>query len=267
MNLPYSEFLGHVADRVTTRDSAFSEVLDDAGMEIPTHTHDHHHFQMVIAGVFVTGARQDGFCGPGALIFNPAGTTHRDRFHLRGGRFLAGSISGAFLGPAAEFPQGIERARVFEDSVEAWLGSRMLCELRFADTASASVLDSLLIELLDQVAHGSVAPAAAPPSWLRRAVEQIEDQPEEPLRVAAVAAAAGVHPFHLTRTFRRFFRCTAGEYLRRVRVKRACGLLRGTSHSIARTAVLAGFADQSELTKVLRRYTGFTPARYRLAFH
>jgi AraC family transcriptional regulator len=81
--------------------------------------------------------------------------------------------------------------------------------------------------------------------------------------VAELASRAGVHPLHFARTFRRFQRCSPGEYLRRRRAERAAELILQTRLPLADVAQRSGFSDQSHLTRAMRRYFGATPARLR----
>jgi AraC family transcriptional regulator len=78
-----------------------------------------------------------------------------------------------------------------------------------------------------------------------------------------VAARVGVHPFHLSKVFRRFRRQTMGDYVQRLRVQYACRLLTSGETSLAEVALAAGFADQSHFTRVCRRLTGTTPGALR----
>jgi transcriptional regulator GlxA family with amidase domain len=63
--------------------------------------------------------------------------------------------------------------------------------------------------------------------------------------------------------FRRVFRATVGEYVRRLRVDAAQRMLTNSDISLAQIALETGFADQSHLTRVFRRATGLTPKLYR----
>ena len=56
---------------------------------LPRHSHASSHFVLVVRGTYITEARnQERLYGPGTLIYNPIGTTHRDRFQNGRGRFL-----------------------------------------------------------------------------------------------------------------------------------------------------------------------------------
>ncbi len=79
-----------------------------------------------------------------------------------------------------------------------------------------------------------------------------------------LGAAAGVHPLHLARAFRRYFGCSVGGYVRRLRVEAASCALLDADEPLARVAHRFGFTDQSHFTRVFARVMGVPPGRFRL---
>jgi AraC family transcriptional regulator len=102
----------------------------------------------------------------------------------------------------------------------------------------------------------------ASPPWLRRAEEFLRDNFSQQFSCEDVANAAGVHPAHLARVFRRNHDCTIGEYVRRLRLDFAAQALSQDS-SLAEVASAAGFSDQSHLSRIFRNHFGLTPSQYR----
>jgi len=264
VNLRYAEFVGRIDRDLRTGSFAFSEVAKTEDLEIPLHTHADPHFQFILSGTFSTDVYPGRICGPGLLVFNPAGTTHSDRIVSNQGHFATTSISSAYLHKLTADVALPDHPAAFLDTKESWLATRLCYELHYADDFTESVVDGLTVELLSRMTIQPFAVHARPP-WLGRAIELMEDSFGRSIHVSDIASAIGVHPFHLTRTLRRFLGCSAGEYLRACRLRRTCELLRNTSYSLARIAAAAGFADQSELSKATRRHLGFTPAGYRRA--
>jgi AraC family transcriptional regulator len=141
---------------------------------------------------------------------------------------------------------------------------RLFGEFGHMDSFSPLALEGLGLELLAVACRSAQrAKGSGPPAWLRRARELLNDCSDQPLKLPEIAAAAGVHPGHLARTFRQHYHCSPGEYARRLRVERACRLLFRGNAPLAEVALEAGFADQSHFSSVFKRYTGFTPAEYR----
>jgi AraC family transcriptional regulator len=83
------------------------------------------------------------------------------------------------------------------------------------------------------------------------------------LALERLAAEAGVHPVHLSRTFRRFRGRTLGDYLQELRVRHVCQGLADADRPLVDLSLDAGFTDQSHCTRVFKRLTGMTPGVFR----
>ncbi len=129
--------------------------------------------------------------------------------------------------------------------------------------------ESLLAWVLGQLItrHADVAAAVdrpSAPAALRRARECLEDRVAENVRLADLAAEAGLSPFHLLRQFRARFGLPPHAYQRQIRIDRAKALLR-QGVPPAEVAHLVGFADQSHLTRWFKRTFGVTPVQFHRA--
>ena len=125
-------------------------------------------------------------------------------------------------------------------------------------------MEALACDLLDALVPAQVA---ALPRHVKRACSLLQERIAHPWSLSELAFEAGVHPMHLARAFRRYTGESIGQALRRLRVERASRLLVETSSSLAEIATASGFADQAHLTRVFRRHTAVTPARYRACLH
>lgn len=90
----------------------------------------------------------------------------------------------------------------------------------------------------------------------------IEGHFARPVRLDSLAALAGVGRYRLIRAFKAAYGVPPYAYLTNVRVRRAIQLLRG-GMPVAEAALECGFADQSHLSRLVKRSTGVTPARFR----
>jgi AraC family transcriptional regulator len=77
-----------------------------------------------------------------------------------------------------------------------------------------------------------------------------------PIEVTALARMAGRSPFHFSRVFARSVGVTPHRYIVHVRLQRAIELMREGRLSLAEIAARTGFADQSHLTRWVRRVYG-----------
>jgi len=98
---------------------------------------------------------------------------------------------------------------------------------------------------------------------LDRAIDYMEENLDKPLALLEVAHAAGLSATHFARRFKRSTGRAPHQYLMWCRVERARRLLAETDNAIAQIALACGFAHQEHLTRVFRRLSGETPARFR----
>jgi AraC family transcriptional regulator len=95
---------------------------------------------------------------------------------------------------------------------------------------------------------------------LQRLRDYIMAHLDEPIEVAALADIAGRSEFHFTRVFTRSVGMTPHRYVVHQRLQRAVELLRDGRSGLAEIAASTGFADQSHLSRWVRRVHGVSPA-------
>jgi AraC family transcriptional regulator len=148
-----------------------------------------------------------------------------DRQLLSLGRTLA-------LESASDYPNGPlfwnERASAFVDCLVARHTSRPVRQAR--GTLGRNVLDRLR--------------------------DYIHAHLDEPVEVGALADLAGRSPFQFTRVFARSVGITPHRYIVHLRLQRAIELVRDGRSGLAEIAAHTGFADQSHLSRWVRRVYG-----------
>jgi AraC family transcriptional regulator len=93
----------------------------------------------------------------------------------------------------------------------------------------------------------------------RRLRDYIVAHLDEPIEVAALADLAGRSPFHFTRVFTQSVGMSPHRYVVHLRLERATKLLREGRSGLADIAASTGFADQSHLSRWVRRVHGVSP--------
>lgn len=102
-------------------------------------------------------------------------------------------------------------------------------------------------------------------SQLAAVVRHIQDHFDEPLKVPALAARAGLSPYQFEQRIRGVFQLTAGQFIQKVRMDAAVRLLRHTAKPIAVIAQDCGYADQSAFSRQFKLTVGLSPAQFRRA--
>lgn len=108
--------------------------------------------------------------------------------------------------------------------------------------------------------------APVPPTrHLQRAKDLADRRYAEPIRVADMAAAAGLSQAHFSREFRKAFGETPHGYLLTRRLERAASLLRSTDRTVTDICFMVGLSSVGSFTTCFGRLFGMTPTAYRAA--
>jgi AraC family transcriptional regulator len=265
--LSYGKFIGARRREIKTAGFCFAEIIDQTDSEVPRHMHEDAHFCFILQGIYITNTRnKEHLCSTSTMLFHPAGTTHRDRFYSRGGRFFTVSLTRDTLEHVQDHLDLVGHSLALPDHLVEWLGSKLYRELQTKDDLSSIVMEGMAFELLAYTLRREMRPTRERPRWLRMAHELMRDRCGEHITISEIAKSVGVHPFHLSRTFREFYRCSPGEFLRSCRIETASDLLKGSDLPLAEVALQSGFSDQSQFTKSFKRKTGMTPREFRNLF-
>ncbi|QKJ53748.1 AraC family transcriptional regulator [Klebsiella michiganensis] len=233
----------------------------------PRHSHD----QFGI-GIFTQGAQRSWShlgkieAAAGNIIMVNPGEMH-DGIPLNGPR----SWQMIYLDPervAAEF-QGAIKAEdillrpVVEDPQLRGLMLRLFSEIVASAPEDTAVEEALLLCLMRVSRYHLCArrPDKSGTPSIALARQYLDDAPEEENSLEELATLCGLSRFQLIRGFARETGITPHAYLVQARLRLARRLL-AEGHSPADTAFMAGFADQSHLTRAFQRQFAMTPGSY-----
>jgi AraC family transcriptional regulator len=228
--------------------------------DVDEHSHDDAHFVLATHGRYITTAAGPETEGP-ALVYNPPGVVHRDRFVDGGGYFLAVSFAPSDWRALSDAGRGAAIDALRLTGPAARRAALRLIRSLLARDAEAVSLEALSLELAAQ----AIIPAPEGdkrPSWLDRAETYLADAFDQPISVADLAQVAGVHPVHLARGYRRWLSAAPGDRLRTRRLERAADLLMRGREPIGEIALASGFCDQSHLNRQFLKAYGVTPGEF-----
>jgi AraC-like DNA-binding protein len=155
---------------------------------------------------------------------------------------------------------------VASDRILAIHFARLFARVTRSQSDRLAVEESMvrfLVYVLRQ--HGMARPSSPGPSaCVARAVQRLDSAPERSVSLAELATLSGVSRFQLLRGFAREIGITPHAYLVQRRVRLARQLL-ADGQTPSQAGLLAGFADQSHMTRAFVRQLGVTPSRYQAA--
>lgn len=224
------------------------------GSRFRGHAHDTIHAAVVLSGGF---AEREGSSWrdmtPGLLRVSGA-ASHDLTFGAIDTRCLVIEAEPRLPAPAL---QRLARPQFL--ALDPWLHQLVH---RLAQPHSALGQVGLRTELFAQLERRLGGRAAPPPPWLAQIRERLHDS-RGMVSVTDLAADAQVHRVHLARAFRDHFGVPITVYARRIQLDTAQQLLLTSALPLSQVAAVAGFADQSHLTRAMRATLGWTPGRVR----
>lgn len=236
--------------------------------KMPRHTHELAHLSIVLQGGYTEQyGRKDRACEPLLLVLHPPEEDHAVQFHSAGARILGVEVKAEWLEQIRDYSPVLDSPADLRGGLPAWLSVRLYHEFHTPDEVAPLAVEGLALEILAEASRRRVSLSSRkPPRWLVQAREILHAHFSENLSLASVAESVGVHPVYLAREFRKFYHCTMGEYVRRLRIEMACDELSKSNIPLAEIAAAAGFYDQSHFSHTFKRLTGLTPAEYRAVF-
>jgi len=241
-----------------------TETLHAPSSSIPPHVHEAASICLTLTGQgieIIDGVRV--VTEPGCVIMRAPGMMHADQYGAVGKRGFMIELEQEWLNTCSQFMRVFEDHRHFTGGLVPALALRIYRESRVKDSVAPVIVEGLMLELLGQASRSLIKTPIRPPSWLMQARELVHGHFNDSLNLVEIAHTVGVHPTHLARTFKKYYRTTVGEYVRRLRLDWATRQLSETKDSIAEIALAAGFYDQSHFSHLFKQHTGFTPAEFR----
>jgi AraC family transcriptional regulator len=250
----------------STQNFRLSERIYPSNMASPAHAHVKNYIIVTLDGCYVStfGTKTEEF-KRWTVSYHSAGALHTSRYGNKGAKVLYVELP---IEQLKHFPQQTPchlTTISLQGGLAEWTARQLYSEFSSPDQFSPIFLEGLVLQLVALVFRFRREIPQCLPTWLGQANEIIHDRFMEPVSLAKIAKAVNVHPVHMAREFRRYYRCTVGDLIRKLRVEYACTQLTETTRSLSDIALAAGFADQSHFTVAFKQQVGTAPSRYRRA--
>ncbi|NUO76474.1 MAG: AraC family transcriptional regulator [Lysobacter sp.] len=264
------EHFVHAHDAAEFRQPAHRRGIELYRAHIVRHAFDPHTHEAYGLGAIESGVERFRYRGsehlapPDSLVMMNPDVLHTGRAETEGGwRYrmayvdpdLAAEITGEqgwwFADAVRHDPA---RARRISARLDALWHAR-------EPLAFDSQLAALLDEFRDHARVPQRARAEAAPRFAQ-VVDYLRAHLAERLSLEALAAVAGLSPFHFLRRFRDHYHVTPQQMLMALRLYQAKRLL-ADGVAPAQVAADTGLTDQAHLTRAFASRYGITPARYR----
>lgn len=163
--------------------------------------------------------------------------------------------------------------KVDEDTFQRCLSiiNRLQEEFDRRDELSPAIIKNLVTQILLVLCRAENAPGHEAALTekndirLQTSINYIVDNYAEPITLEQCARIAYMSPSHFSRLFHRLTTLSFKEYLNKIRIEKACELLKKNNYSITDLSMQVGFNSSSYFSQVFKTMTGMSPNAYRKA--
>ncbi len=246
---------------------SLAETVGASNLKLPKHSHRLAGFSLILQGGYIESyGKTELECKPSSVKFHPAGEAHSDFYGNKTVRnfiieleppWLTRMDANAFVG---------NNPVLFSSNSISRLMIKLRNEFHSMETEAPIIIQGLVLELIAETSRsGKEILEDNCPRWLGQAKEILDEQFSENLSLSFIAQSVGVHPVYLAHSFRRYYRCSVGDYVRQRRIEFACHKISTSKDSLVNIALASGFSSQSHFSRIFKQITGMSPAQYRAA--
>lgn len=251
------QFRGEIHRSVEADGLALVDQHTRRGTMLPQHRHSLAWFTFLFAGSYIErSTASERHRSAGTVVWHPPGLFHENNFVSDGHNLN--------LVLAPEWLKTLPTDLTLPDKSRTWQGGlpyRFGLELYRGLNRGAQISYESVINLIALSAPSSHADRYC--RWMTQVLDWMNDEYPCALTLTQASERAGVHPVHISRSFRRTLGCTFREYLTLIRLNRATDLLKRSLNDITEIAHACGFSDHAHFTRTFKRATGLTPTAYR----
>jgi AraC family transcriptional regulator len=261
---------GHKGQTINSQPLAgflLTEIAYASRIDISQHSHQQACFCFVLEGSYTELYQHKVIeCQPSHLIYRPAGEVHSDHIGEANVRCFCIEFETKWLEGFRRKSIKLNEPAIYQSNSLFWLAMKLRKESQEVDDFTSIMVEGLMLEIIAEMGRKTVkSTEVKQPRWLIQAREILHANVPERMSLSEIAESVAVHPVYLAEMFKHHYKCTIGEYIRRLRVEFASRELSHTAAPLVEIALAAGFAHQSHFPRTFKRLTGLTPAQYRLA--
>lgn len=224
------------------------------------HSHENAHITLFLKGGTLEKRRASSLpVSPGSMLFY-----HSDELHLNSNtQFPSVNINieiSAALFREFNLTEALLEKAITDNPRAKFMILKMYRECLQQDSFSADNVKMLFAQIPGSLDHHRQFQNA--PNWVKQLSELLNDRWAENPGLKQLAAILALNPITISKHFPRYFGCTLGEYMRRLKVNRSLALVQNPALSLTDVAMQCGFADQSHFIRNFKEQTGFLPRQF-----
>lgn len=256
------KYLGSTSNELDFEGNLLAVTRYEDCIDSDWHYHENSFFTFVLNGSCLENRKHSKHeWKPGDVLFYEKGVVHRNCYHQEHSRNFNLELNDKWLEKYDVGLSGDPDNNVLGPADIKFLFIQLYREFLNQDCASQASLNSILLHIMGHKSH-EITSNKTPP-WVSRIREFLHDNWSTNLALKEMSGIIGIHPITISKNFTRYFGCTLGEYMRKIRIEKAISMIRSTNLTLTDIAFTCGFADQSHFIRWFKKFTGTVPLQYR----
>jgi AraC family transcriptional regulator len=232
--------------------------------KVDWHYHENAYFTFILQGNVIEGNKKEVYnCSAGSLLFHNWQEPH---YNIKPEGFTRGfhiELEKKWFDNFAFDMDNLQGSINISNPDIKIILYKIFKETKIDDDVSALSIQGLLLQALSQMFRNDQVQQNKIPSWVNKIKEILHDEFHKKNSLEGLVKTLDIHPVHLSRCFPKYFQCSVGEYIRKLRVERSLSLLSDRKFTLTEIAFECGFADQSHFTRCFKEINGINPSAYR----
>jgi AraC-like DNA-binding protein len=232
--------------------------------KVDWHYHKNAYFTFLLQGKLIEGNKKEIYnCSAGELLFHNWQEPH---YNIKPAGFTRGfhiEVEQKWMDDYSLDLNNLQGCIRISDLDIKFLLYKIFRETKINDNISSLSLQGLLLQTLTGLKSIRYTSERGKPLWVNKVNEILHDRSSEKLSLIDLSGNLGIHPVHLSRDFSKYFQCSMGEYIRKLKVEKSLVMLSDKKYSLMDISFECGFADQSHFIRCFKEITGTNPLAYR----
>jgi AraC-like DNA-binding protein len=239
-------------DHCTIRQVAYK-----GNLYMPPHVDNESKIGIVLDGGLIEKSGSDRVeAKRNSVVIKPGHVIHENIFGPRGVRLLSISFKNGYILPDSfQNLAWLHDPRVSFSAYKLWFSLKSV-----KNDKQLNHHLNVFIQLLDLLKKKKENP---PPGWLKSATELLDRYSIDKGTIENISQQMKISRVHFSRSFKKYHFTSAVKYRHYVRMSNLLFCLTSTNKSLADISYECGFSDQSQMSRIVLKETGYTASALR----
>lgn len=232
--------------------------------KVDWHYHENIYFTFLLEGKLFEANKNESFeCLPGSLLFHNRQDAH---YNIKPPGYARGfhiEVEKKWFNNYYEDDFSIEGSFMIQSPLVKQFVRKIFIESKSQEPEANITIGESLINIFSLLKNDFRNKNKFKPEWVKKIREILNEELPEKISLKYLASQLNLHPVYLSRSFPFYYKCSIGDYIRKIKIEKALNLITASKLSISEISYQCGFSDQSHFIRHFKRAYNITPNQYK----